>query len=51
MINTYKVTIHTPSGRIEQRIIRAKNKHGAEHAAAKSLGIKTPGSATAVLMK
>ena len=51
MNKLWEVTVHTPSGRIEKRTVRAKNKHGAEHLVCKSMGITTPGAAAAVEIK
>lgn len=51
MSKLFSVTVYTPSGRIEKRTVRAKNNHGAEHLVCKSMGIQTPGAATAVEVK
>lgn len=51
MSKLFMVTVHTQSGRVEKRKARAKNKHGAEHLVCKSMGIQTPGAATAVEVK
>lgn len=51
MSKLFSVTVNTQSGRIEKKTVRAKNKHGAEHLVCKSMGITTPGAATAVEIK
>jgi len=51
MSKLFMVTVHTQSGRVEKRTVRAKNSYCAEHLVCKSMGIKTPGAATAVEVK